>query len=144
MWVDRLVGLALLAEIELQAWLSAGITDKPMVTVGGVVVGLSVAFRRRWPLRGVVVLEAVLLARTLLGGGGGVGQTLGQMPSLILIIYGMGAFAPPRRSQWVLAVVVWGLVRGVARVGRRRAKFSTSVSLICGGWLPQVPGCVAG
>ena len=28
--------------------------------------------------------------------------------------------------------------------GRRRAKFSTSVSLICGGWLPQVPGCVAG
>ena len=105
-WVDRLVGLALLAEIELQAWLSAGITDKPMVTVGGVVVGLSVAFRRRWPLRGVVVLEAVLLARTLLGGGGGVGQTLGQMPSLILIIYGMGAFAPPRRSQWVLAVLV--------------------------------------
>ena len=31
-----------------------------------------------------------------------------------------------------------------ARVGRRRGKFSTSVSLICGGWLPQVPGCVAG
>ena len=43
-----------------------------------------------------------------------------------------------------LGAVVWGLVRGVARVGRRRAKFSTSVSLICGGWLPQVPGCVAG
>jgi hypothetical protein len=26
-----------------------------------------------------------------------------------------------------------------ARVGRRRAKFSTSVSLICGGWLPHYP-----
>ena len=43
-----------------------------------------------------------------------------------------------------LGAVVRGLVRRVARVGRRRAKFSTSVSLICGGWLPQVAGFVAG
>src|SRR5450755_2824246 len=43
-----------------------------------------------------------------------------------------------------LGAVVSGVVRRVARVGRRRAKFSTSVSLIYGGWLPQVPGFVAG
>ena len=28
------------------------------------------------------------------------------MPALILLVYGTGAFAPPRRSQWVLALLV--------------------------------------
>src|SRR5450755_4239670 len=43
-----------------------------------------------------------------------------------------------------LVAAVGGLVGKCARVGRRRAKFSTPVSLICGGWLPQDPGFVAG
>ena len=105
MRVDYLVALALLAEIELQVWLSRGIPDRLTATVGGVVIALSVAFRRRWPLRGMLVLIAVLVVRTVVGGGGS-HQPVGVMPALILMVYGMGAFAPPRRSQWVLALLV--------------------------------------
>ncbi|MGO9793503.1 MAG: sensor histidine kinase [Solirubrobacteraceae bacterium] len=104
--VDQLLALGLLAEIELQVWLSTGIPERPAASVGGVVIALSVAFRRRWPLRGMLVLLAVLLARTFVGGGAGMHQPVGVMPALILLVYGMGAFAPPRRSQWALALLV--------------------------------------
>jgi signal transduction histidine kinase len=105
--VDYLVALALLAEIELQVWLSRGIPDRLTATVVGVVIALAVAFRRRWPLRGMLVLIAVLVVRTAVGGGGGAShQPVGVMPALLLMVYGMGAFAPPRRSQWALALLV--------------------------------------
>jgi hypothetical protein len=65
-----------------------------------------VAFRRRWPLRGMVVVLAVLLARALIGDVNSSQQPVGVMPSLILMIYGLGAFAAPQRSQWVLAFLV--------------------------------------
>jgi signal transduction histidine kinase len=104
--VDQLVALALLAEIELQVWLAAGVQDRPAKAVGGVVIALAVAFRRRWPLRGMLVLLAVLMDRTLIGDTGASQQPVGLMPSLILMVYGIGAFAPPRRSQWVLAFLV--------------------------------------
>jgi signal transduction histidine kinase len=103
--VDQLVALALLAAIELQVWLSAGLPDRPAATVVGVVIALSVAFRRRWPLRGMLVLIAVLAVRTVVGGGGS-HQPVGVMLALILMVYGMGAFAPPRRSRWALALLV--------------------------------------
>jgi len=104
--VDQLVGWALLVEIELQVCLSPGIPNRPMAACGGAVFGLSVAFRRRWPLRGMFVLLAVLAAKPLIGNEGGLSQTVGVMPALILMVYGMGAFAPPRRSQWVLGLLV--------------------------------------
>src|SRR5450755_253318 len=104
--VDYLVALALLAEIELQVWLSRGIPDRLTATLVGVVIALAVAFRRRWPLRGMLVLIAVLVVRTVVGAGGGSHQPVGVMPALILLVYGMGAFAPPRRSLWVLALLV--------------------------------------
>ena len=106
MRVDQLVALALLAAIELQVWLSGGIPDRLAATVAGAAIGLSVAFRRRWPLRGMLVLIAVLAVRTVLGGGGGSHQPVGVMAALLLMVYGMGAFAPPRRSQWALALLV--------------------------------------
>lgn len=105
MRVDQLVALALLAELELQTWLQAGNPDRPAKAVAGVIIALAVAFRRRWPLRGVIVLLAVLLARTLIGDTGS-NQPVGVMPALILMVYGIGAFAPPRRSQWVLVFLV--------------------------------------
>jgi signal transduction histidine kinase len=104
--VDQLVALALLAEIELQNWLSAGVHDRPAKTIGGVIIASAVAFRRRWPLRGMLVVLAVLFARTLIGDTSASQQPVGVMPSLILMVYGMGAFAPPQRSQWVLAFLV--------------------------------------
>ncbi len=106
MRVDYLVALALLAEIELQVWLSRGIPDRLTATVVGVVIALAVAFRRRWPLRGMLVLIAVLVVRTAVGGGGASHQPVGVMPALLLMVYGMGAFAPPRRSQWAVALLV--------------------------------------
>ncbi len=106
MRVDYLVALALLAAIELQVWLSRGIPDRLTATLVGVVIALAVAFRRRWPLRGMLVLIAVLVVRTVVGGGGGSHQPVGVMPALILLVYGMGAFAPPWRSQWVLVLLV--------------------------------------
>jgi hypothetical protein len=52
------------------------------------------------------VVLAVLLARTLIGDVNSSQQPVGVMPALILMIYGLGAFAPPQHSQWVLAFLV--------------------------------------
>jgi signal transduction histidine kinase len=37
---------------------------------------------------------------------GGLQGTVGLLPALLLLSYGMGAFAPPRRSLWVLGLAV--------------------------------------
>ena len=133
MRVDQLVALALLAEIELQVWLSRGIPDRLRATVVGVVIALAVAFRRRWPLRGMLVLIAVLVVRTAVGGGGASHQPVGVMPALLLMVYGMGAFAPPRRSQWALAlpVVVSG-ANNLSKPGNGLAQAVVSTIVVVG------------
>jgi signal transduction histidine kinase len=105
--VDQLVALVLLLEIELQVWLGPAGNGRLLAALGGVVFCLAVAFRRRWPLAGMLVILAALTVKTVLGSAPGRLQgTVGLLPALLLLSYGMGAFAPPRRSLWVLGLTV--------------------------------------
>ena len=84
-----------------------GGSGRLLPALGGVVFCLAVAFRRRWPLAGMLVILAALTVKTVLGSAPGRLQgTVGLLPALLLLSYGMGAFAPPRRSLWVLGLAV--------------------------------------
>ena len=104
--LDRLVAAALLVEIELQIWLGGSIHDRGYA--GLVVVGLawSVAVRRRWPLAAVFVVLALMSIRMLAGVGGNLNNAAGVQVGVILLFYGLGAFACVRRSVWMLAFAV--------------------------------------
>ncbi len=104
--VDRLAAAALLVEIELQIWLGGSIHDQGYA--GLVVVGLAwaVAVRRRWPLAAVFVVLALMSIRMLAGVGGNLNNAAGVQVGVILLFYGLGAFASVRRSVWMLALAV--------------------------------------
>ena len=124
MRVDYLVALALLAEIELQVWLSR--ESRPADGDG----------RRRGDRAGGGVPAALAAARDAradrrcwwsgrLSAAAASHQPVGVMPALILMVYGMGAFAPPRRSQWVLALLV--VVSGANNLTNREIGLTQAV-----------------
>ena len=104
--LDQLVGAALCVEIELQVWLGASIPDRVFVTLVAALLALGVAVRRRWPLSAVSVVLAFMTVRMLFGVGGNASYAGGVQIGVILLFYGLGAFAPARRSLWMLAVAV--------------------------------------
>jgi signal transduction histidine kinase len=108
--VDELIALVLLVVTELQVWLGPSANGRLLPTLAGLLLSVVVATRRRWPLAGMLVILAALAAKTLLGGPSGA-QPVSLLPALLLLFYGIGAFAPARRSEWVLglAVVVSGV-----------------------------------
>ncbi len=103
--VDELVGLAVLVAIELDAWLGSAPGGRALPAVAGVVFSLAVAVRRRWPLAGILVVLAIWTISTVLGNRNGV-QGAPVVAPVILLFYGSGAFAPERRSVWVLGLAV--------------------------------------
>ena len=104
--VDQLVALALLAENGLQVWFGRSIPDRPLVTVAVVVLAGAVAFRRRWPLAAVSVVLLLMGARIVVGVLLNLQGAAGVIVAVVLLFYGLGAFAPRRRSLWMLAVAV--------------------------------------
>src|SRR5947209_692391 len=101
--VDQLVALVLLVEIELQIWAGHSIHNRPYAGLVGVALAAAVAVRRRWPLGALLVVPAFMSLRMLLGVGNNLQGVAGVSIGLILLFYGLGAFAPERRSVWVLA-----------------------------------------
>ena len=104
--LDRLVAAALLVEIELQIWLGDSIHDRPYAGLAVVALAWGVAVRRRWPLAAVFVVLALMSLRMLAGVGGNLNNAAGVSVGVILLFYGLGAFAPERRSIWMLAFAV--------------------------------------
>jgi signal transduction histidine kinase len=104
--VNQLVAVALLVEIELQIWLANSIHDRFYAgLVGGALAG-AVSVRRRWPLAAVFVVSAFMSLRMLLGVGGSLQNIAGVSVGVLLLFYGLGAFAPQRRSVWMLGFAV--------------------------------------
>jgi signal transduction histidine kinase len=101
--VDQLVALALLVEIELQIWVGNSIHDRLYAGLAGVLLAVAVAVRRRWPLGAVFVIPAFISLRMLFGVGGNVQGIAGVVVAVLLLFYGLGAFASGRRSAWMLA-----------------------------------------
>ena len=109
--LDRLAAAALLVEIELQIWLGDSIHDPGYAGLAVVALAWAVAVRRRWPLAAVFVVLALMSIRMLAGVGGNLNNAAGVSVGVILLFYGLGAFASERRSVWMLvfAVVVTSL-----------------------------------
>ncbi len=104
--VDRLVAAVLLVEIELQVWLDGAIHARVFAAAAGVLLALAVAVRRRWPQSGILVVLALMSERMLFGHPAGLGNSAGVSVAFLLLFYGLGAFAPGRRSLWTLAAAV--------------------------------------
>ena len=104
--VDRLVAAVLLVEIELQVWLDGAIHARVFAAAAGVLLALAVAVRRRWPQPGILVVLALMSERMLFGHPAGLGNSAGVSVAVPLLFYGLGAFAPERRSLWTLAAAV--------------------------------------
>lgn len=104
--VDQLVAVVLLAEIEPQVWLDAAIGHRGFSAVAGVAVAGAVAVCRQRPVAGILVVLAFMSERMLFGAGGNLGNVAGVSVGVILLFYGLGAFAPEERSVWTLAAAV--------------------------------------
>ena len=104
--VDQLVAVALLVANELQVWLGHQIPNRPAAAVAVVALAGAVAVRRRWPLASVSVVLAFMTARILFGTPFNLQSVAGVMISVVLLFYGLGAFAAPRRGAWMLLLSV--------------------------------------
>ncbi|HEY6396178.1 MAG TPA: histidine kinase [Solirubrobacteraceae bacterium] len=128
--VDDLIALVLLAVSEVHVWFGPPVNAGLLPTLAGLLISLVVATRRRWPLAGMIVILAALAAKTVLGGPSG-SQPMSVLPALLLLFYGIGAFAPARRSRWVLglAVVVSG-INTLATPGKTASELVASELLV--------------
>jgi signal transduction histidine kinase len=104
--VDRLTGLVIFLAIELQLEFGPGRHWRALPAFGGLVLALAVAFRRRWPLVGPLVFVAGWTVQTFLSKGGGLHGSAAAGPGLLLLFYGMGAFASGARAYWAFGAVV--------------------------------------
>ena len=102
--VDELVALVLLVGIELQVWLGSSVPDRVEAAFAGVVVSGAVAFRRRRPLEGVLVIAALVAVQAALADGHK--SPIAVSVAVLLVFYGLGAFAPEPKSRWVLGFAI--------------------------------------
>ena len=104
--IDQLVATGLLVEIELQVWLGHAVENRAYAGIAGLGLAWAVAVRRRWPVAAVSVVPAFMSLRILSRELGNLQGIAGVMIGVLLLFYGLGAFAPERRSVWMLAVAV--------------------------------------
>jgi len=128
--VDQLIGLLVLIAIELDTWLGAPSEGRALPALAGVVLSLAVAVRRRWPLGGILVVLAAWTVGTALGGSSGGLQGAPVVVPITLLFYGGGAFAPQRRSSWVLGLAVVVIsVNSLVAGGRQAANLPATALL---------------
>jgi signal transduction histidine kinase len=104
--IDGLVAVALWVEIELQVWLGDSIPNRLYASLAAALLACAVAVRRRWPLSAVSLVLVLMTVRIVFGEGGNLSGAAGVSVGVILLFYGLGAFAPERRSVWMLAAAV--------------------------------------
>jgi signal transduction histidine kinase len=105
--VDAVVAAALFISVEVQVWSHASVRHALVPALGGLVFCVPVALRRRWAKAGVLTIMAALAIKTLVNTHpDAISKAFGILPALLLVFYGLGAFEPPRRSRWALAVAV--------------------------------------
>jgi signal transduction histidine kinase len=104
--VDQLVAVALWVEIELQVWLGDSIADRLWASLAAALLAWGVAVRRRRPLSAVSVVLALMTVRIVFGEAGNLSNAAGVSVGVVLLFYGLGAFAPERHSVRMLAAAV--------------------------------------
>jgi signal transduction histidine kinase len=135
--VDQLVALVLLVGIELEVWLGSRVPDRVPGALAGVVLSGAVALRRRWPLEGVLVIAALVALQAALADGHKL--PVSAAPAVLLVLYGLGAFAPERKSRSVLGLAV--VVTSIAQLTKPGGGISTAAALeVFGVLLPWALG----
>jgi signal transduction histidine kinase len=117
---DQLIGLLVLIAIELEAWLGSPSDGRVPLAVAGVLLSAAVAVRRRWPLGGILVVLAAWTVGVVLGSRGGL-QGAPLVVPIILLFYGLGAFAAERPSVSVLGLAVVLIAIDALMAGGRQA-----------------------
>ena len=109
--IDLLAGLLLMVEAELQAWLGHTSGNRPFRSVVAVIIAVGVAERRRFPIGVIGMIAATMVVRMSFVPTGTEKSVAGAQIGLILMFYGLGAFADPNRSRWALpaAAALFGL-----------------------------------
>src|SRR5579884_3582209 len=137
--VDAAIGALLGAAIAAQVWLSSSGGARFLGLLGGFIFGAGVALRRGYPLAGISVILAVLALKAIVGSGQGpLHNATGALPALLLMIYGLGAFAPPRRSLPFAFVVV--VMSSVDVIVTKHQAASALVPTLVVGVLPYTLG----
>jgi signal transduction histidine kinase len=137
--VDVVVGSLLGAAIGAQVWSSSSGSTRLLGLLAGVIFGGGVAVRRRFPLAGVSAITVVLVVKAVLGAGqGALHNATGALPALLLMIYGLGAFARPRRS--LPMAVVLNLVASIDVLVTKGQPVSALVPTLMVGVLPYALG----
>jgi signal transduction histidine kinase len=137
--VDVAVGVLLGGAIAAQVWASSSGAARLLGPLAGVVFGGGVALRRRYPLGGISVIMGVIVVRAVLSAGqGAVHNAAGALPALILMIYGLGAFAAPRRSLPLAIVMV--IVTSTDAIVTKGQPASALVPTVMIGVLPYALG----
>jgi signal transduction histidine kinase len=145
--LDQAVAAAMILELELELWLtgqpSALTAHRLLQSAAAVCYALPIAFRRRWPAGALVALGAVALIQAALGGFL-LDAVVGTAVPPLLVGYGAGAWAEPRRGLAALVAgtgLVWAavLMSDVVRPPREHGSFLTDLAvmgaLIVGSWL---------
>jgi len=104
--LDQLVAVLLWVEIELQVWLGHASPHPVYASAGATVLTWGLAVRRRWPLVPVSFVLVIMTVRIVSGVGASFSAAAGVQVVVILLFYGLGAFASERRSVWTLVIAV--------------------------------------
>jgi signal transduction histidine kinase len=104
--IDALLTIVIIAELELEIWLSGGVTNphRPLTAVAALLFVAPLVVRRRWPAGALVACSVLATLQALLGGRLDATSGLGMMLVLVLLTYSAGAWLDLRRA--VLALVI--------------------------------------
>jgi signal transduction histidine kinase len=137
--LDQVIAAVLLVQTELHVWSVTNTADRFWPAIGGALFCVPVAFRRRRPLSGMLVLLTAVAVKTAISTAPGPLSGAGALlPSLLLLVYAVGAFAPPRRSRWVFGLTL--VVAGVNAAVTPGKAATLPFSLLFVGVLPYVLG----
>jgi signal transduction histidine kinase len=114
--IDVLLAVALTVALLLELSLESGITGPVWANYGlGVVITAAVAWRRPWPVWALAVQLIAAIVSTA-AGGDLTEETFTPLLAVLLVMYGVGAYAPLGWSRFGLAIGVIGMVL-IALVG---------------------------
>jgi signal transduction histidine kinase len=109
-WLDAILAVAIIIELELEAWLAQGTPEVHRVLTASVAVLFAspIAFRRRWPAGALVFSTTVAVIQSLLGGD--LSASNGVLLVPVVLAYSTGTSPDLRRG--LVAVVLGAALFG--------------------------------
>jgi len=110
---DALLAGTLLVLAQAEIWLVLPADDRAATSLAAAVITSALAGRRRWPLATTCVVMAAILALALTAG---LPNAVFLMPTGLVALYSLGAYARPDRAVVGLAGTMVGLPLGSVRI----------------------------